>query len=124
MAAQRGFEAAAQGRAVNGRHNRLGEVLNNLHGIEEIRRLERFAEFGNVRAGDKGPTGTNENRRDGVVFTGLGKALQQTLTNVLAQRVHGRIVDGNDADAVLFGIGNRMTHGVIFLHSWFSPALG
>ena len=76
MAAQRGFEAAAQGSTVNGRHHRLGEVLNNLHSIEEIRRLERFAEFGNVRTGDKGPTGANEHSGDGVVLTGLGKALR------------------------------------------------
>ena len=86
MAAQRGLEAAAQGRAVNGRYNWLGEVLNDLHGVEEIRWLERFAEFGNVRTGDKSSTGTDENRRDGVVCTGLGKTLQQPLANMLAER--------------------------------------
>ena len=124
MAAQRGFEATAQGRAMNGRHNRLGEVLNDLHGVEKIRRLERFAELGNVHTGDKGPAGADENRCDGVVFVGFSKALRQALAHMLAQRVHGRIVDGDDADVVLFGIANRMTHSATFLHSCFSLPLG
>ena len=104
VAAQRGLQSPTQRRTVDGGDRRLGQVFDHLHGAQKTRWLERLAKLGDVRTGDKGPAVADEHRGDGVVAGGLAKTVQQTLTDVLAQRVHGRVVDGDDADVAISGV--------------------
>ena len=65
MAHQSHFEAAAQRRAVNCRDDRLGTASIARLRPRAARALERFAEFGNVGAGDEGAPGADQHHRLG-----------------------------------------------------------
>ncbi len=63
MAGQRQLEAAAQGGAVQCGDDRLRHRLDLGDDLAEARGLRRLAEFGDVGAGEKGPSGAGDHRR-------------------------------------------------------------
>ena len=76
MAAQRGFQPAAERGAVNRGHDRFPQVFDDLHRAEKARRLERLAELGDVRTGNESPAFTDEDGGPRVVAAGRGKTVE------------------------------------------------
>ena len=102
MAAERQFQPAAERRAVDGRDGRLGDRFQRRDDGAQLRLLHRLAEFGDVGAGDEGPSGAgDDDGRDGRIVAQRGQRLHQRLADMEAQRVDRRIVDGDDCDVVL-----------------------
>ena len=120
MAAQRGFQSAAERGAVNRGHDRFGQIFDELHRAEKARRLERLAELGDVRTGNEGAPLADEDGGNRVVPARLGKTVEQPLPDVLAQRVHGRVVDGDDPDVAVAGVADGPAH----LHGVFLSLAG
>ncbi len=72
----------------------------------------RFAELGDVGAGDERAAASDED--DGLhlgVRVGLCQGVDEALAHGLAQRVDGRIVDGDDSDAATLLELDDVTHG-------------
>jgi len=121
MAGERHFEAAAQRRAVNGGDDGLGRILDHGLGVEQAWPLGRLAEFGDVRARDKGLAVANKNDRlDGGVRDGPGDAFADRLAHGRRKRIHGGRVQGQDPDIALDGeIADRVDcrHDFLSLNS-------
>ena len=77
------------------------------------RRLGRLAELADVGARDEGAAATDDDHgADARVRRTLGDGVRQPLAYALRERVDGRIVDGDDADAALLLERYEITHGV------------
>ena len=115
IAAHRGFEPATQRIAMNGGHNRLGAGIELVgRAVPDRRPDAAFAELANIRAGDEAASGTDEHHglHRGVSM-GFFKARSDAFRHARAQRIHRRVVDGDDPDAVLDVQGDK-----IFRHSF------
>ena len=109
---QRRLEAAAQRRAMQGRHDQLGRILHGRDHVVQVRPRRRLAELADVGAGDEGPAAADQD--DGVDAGILAERLDALLdagADGRGQRVHRRIVDGEDSDAPLFGAYDSVGHG-------------
>src|SRR5262249_55061084 len=98
----RHFEPATERGAVNGGDDRLRAALDDLLHLRQRRLLRRLAELGDVGAGDERAPGARDD--DGGcsgITGGLADRVAQALTDVLAERVDGRIVHGDDGHATL-----------------------
>ena len=68
----------------------------------ETRRLRRFAEFGDVGAGDEGAaTAGQDDRLHFRIGDGAFDAFENTAADGGAQRIHRRAVDRDDGDHVI-----------------------
>ena len=65
MASERQLEATAERGAMQGRDDGLRHRLDRGDDLGEARGLRRFAEFGNVGAGEKGATSAGDHHRLG-----------------------------------------------------------
>src|SRR5947207_2717797 len=103
----RGFSPAADGCAVNRADQWLGGILHRQHQLGEAELILALAggdlaELANIGAGDEGAAAADQHQRlYGVVGLRLFHCGQDALRNTGAQRVHRRVVDGDDADAGL-----------------------
>jgi hypothetical protein len=121
VAGQRHLEPAAQRGAVDRGHHRLGRALDQIEHLVQPGLLRRFAEFGDVGARNKGaPRARDHDRRDARIGRGLLEAIPQTLAHVLAERVDGRIVDGEHGHAAAAIEINGLTDGChgLLLRRW------
>jgi hypothetical protein len=102
VAAHRQFEPAAERRAVHRRDGRLLHVVDDGDHFHQPRRLRRLAEFRDVGACDKCTPCAGENDRlDACIVARRDDAVLDALPDGLAQRIHGRIVDGDDGDVAV-----------------------
>src|SRR5205823_323373 len=75
-------------------------ALDQVEHLVEAGLPRRLAELGDVGAGDEGAPGAgDDDGADRRVGDRLGDAVTQPLAHVLAQRVDGRVVDGEHVDA-------------------------
>ena len=99
VAGHRHLEASAQGRAVDGGHERLGRLLDHPPHLVRVRGKPRLAELADVGAGDEGPAAADE---DGRLHLGVGSnrwyGRREPLAHMLTQRVDRRVVDPDRAD--------------------------
>ena len=126
MAAQRGFQSAAERGAVYRGDDGFLQVFDDLHRAQKARRLERLAELGDVRAGNEGPPRADEDGGARVVAARRGETVEQPLPDVLAQGVHGRVVEGDDPDVAVSGVGDGPAHlhGVVLSLAGVSSECG
>jgi hypothetical protein len=102
VATQRSFQAAAERGAVDRGDDGLGRILDRVADIVQARRLRRFAELGDVGAGDECPAVADQHYRlDGGVGDRLLHAFDDAVAHLLRQRVHGRRIDGQHGDVAL-----------------------
>ena len=106
VATQCSLKTPPQRRAMDGGNRRFLEVFDDFHSAKETRRLERLAKFSNIRPSNESPTITNENRGDSVIGIGFDEAFQQTLAHMVAQCVHWRVIDRDNADIAIFCVGD------------------
>ena len=112
VAAERELEPTAERRAVEGGDNRLRASVVELDHVGERRSLGGLAELGDVGARDERATLPDEH--DGLdlgVGEGLRVGVDQPLAHRLAERVDGRIVDGDDSDMATLLEQDDVTHG-------------
>src|ERR1019366_3471254 len=106
------LHSASEGVPVNGRHDRLVAVFDALNQPRHLRYALAAAtgdclKFVNVGPGDEGAASSDEH--DGgnpVVVVRLLDGFANRLAHLSAQRVHRRIVDGDDSEALLVGNSN------------------
>ena len=97
MAAERHFEAAAEGGALDRGDDRLRRLFHGVERLDEAGRHRRLAEFADVRAGDEGAAFAGDHDGlDRVVGHRLLDAVLQALADVERQRIDGRIVDDDE----------------------------
>ena len=100
MAGQRHLEPAAERGAVDGGHHRLSAAFDEVEHRVETRLGRRLAELRDVGAGDERPSRADDhNGLGGGIRHGLLESLVEALPHVLAERVDGRIVDGQHGHA-------------------------
>ncbi len=112
VGAQRRLQAAAQRRAVQRRDDQLGRILHRGDDVVQVRARRRLAELADVGAGDEGAAAADQH--DGVDAGILAEGLDAFLdagADRRSQRIHRRIVDGEDSDAPLFGADDSVGHG-------------
>jgi hypothetical protein len=110
--AQRRLEATAQRRAVQGGHDDLGTVLHGGDDVVQVGALGRLAELADVGAGDEGAAAADQH--DGIDVGILAEGLDAVLDAVAhagGERIHRRIVDGQNSDAPLGGAKHGVGHG-------------
>jgi hypothetical protein len=111
MAAQRDFEPAAERGAVDRGDDRLCRALDAGDDEVEIGRLERLTEFLDIRAGDEGAPGADDDERTRrAVAEALCQRIEKALAHRPAQRVHRRIVDGDHADRAALLVADHLRH--------------
>src|SRR5262249_17686117 len=94
------LEAAAERGAVNGGDDGLRRALDEVEHRVEPRLRGRLAEFRDVGARDEGPPGArDDDRLDVLVGDGLLHPIVEAAPHVLAERVDGRVVDGQHGHA-------------------------
>jgi signal transduction histidine kinase/CheY-like chemotaxis protein len=94
------LEAPAERGAVDGGHHRLPAPLDQLQDLVQARLPGRRAELRDVGAGDERAPGAGDEHGGRLgVGGGLAQPVAQALTHVLAERVDGRVVDGQDGQA-------------------------
>ena len=102
VAAQRQLQPAAQRRAVDGRHHRLGRGLDAVDQLRQVGLLHLGLEFRDVGAGREEPARAGQH--DGLharIGIGLVEGLLQPHTQGMAQRVDGWVVHLDDGDIAL-----------------------
>ncbi len=101
MAAQRHFQPATQGRAVDDGNAGLAAALDDIDHLRQARRHGRLAEFLDVGPGKEGAALADQHHGAHlrVRFGGL-KGLQQALAQRLAQRIDRRVVSNDQRDFV------------------------
>ena len=110
--AQRRFEATAQRRAMQRRHDQLGRILHGGDDVVQVGARRRLAELADIGAGDEGAAAADQH--DGIDVRILGEGLDALLdagADGGRQRIHRRIVDGEDSDAPLGGADDGVGHG-------------
>ena len=102
VTAQRQFQPASQREAVDGGNDRLAGTFDPVDDFIEARFRDRLAEFGDIRTGYKGPAAPGEHGTDHAAI-GLQRVDggDQADPNGVAQRIDGRIVDGDEQHIVL-----------------------
>ena len=99
VAGHRHLQSAAQRRAVDGCHERLGRLLDHAPDLVRVRGQAWLAELADVGAGDERPAAADD---DGGLHFGVvrycRRRRREPLADVLAQRVDRRIVDPDRAD--------------------------
>ena len=107
MASKRVLQAAAERRAVDGRDDgflaafdeNTGRLFRLLVGVR------RLAEIADVRTGDeRTPLAGNHHRFHGIVLKRRFQMLGKIEANARTQRIHRRIVDGEQRDAIAYFI--------------------
>jgi hypothetical protein len=113
MTRQGKLQAAAERRAVERRHHRLGTGLDaREHRVVGLRAEARKLERGDVTARDEGaPGAVNHRRFEFRVGRELGEPLRQLGDHVRRDRVHRRVVDQQRGDAAAAGKRDRGRHG-------------
>ena len=113
---QRDFQTTAQGGAVNDRDAWLAAVLDAVDDVRQARRLRRFAEFLDVRAGDKG-IALADQRHGQHLGIGVGRleGLLQALAHRLAERIHGRVIDDDQGDRAVSLQSHELCHAILRL---------
>ena len=102
MAAERQFQPAAQRRAVDGRHHRLGRGLDAVDQLRQVGLLHLGLEFRDVGPGREEPARPRQD--DGFharVGVGLVEGLLQAYAQGMAQRVDRWVVHLDDGDIAL-----------------------
>ena len=101
------FIAAAERGAMNGHHHGLAGVFDSRQDVVKLRRAaspprRRQLQLLDVGTGDERSSSADDDdgASRGILLRGI-QSRHQTFGNAGAQRVHGRIVDGDDGDAVL-----------------------
>ena len=114
VASERQLEAAAQRGAVQRRDDRLRHRLDRGDDIVKARSLRRFAKFGDVGAGEKGPAGAGDHHRlDCAVVARLSQRLGESGPHLVPQRVDRRVVNRDDRD---FAVATEIDAGVDAAH--------
>ena len=119
--AQRRLQAAAQRRAVQGGDDDLGAVLHGGDDVVQAGALGRLAELADVGAGDEGAAAADQH--DGVDVGVLAEGFDAVLDAVAhagGERIHRRVVDGQDCDAPLGGAKHCVGHGCSSLENGHS----
>ena len=99
VAGHRHLEASAQGRTVDGGHERLRRLLDHPPHLVRVGGKPRLAELADVGAGDEGPAAADENGRLHLgIVRNRGHGGREPFAYVLAQRVDRWIVDPDCAD--------------------------
>ena len=116
VAAKRGFQSAAERRAVNGADHRFVHALDGIDNARQSRRLHRLAELANVSPGNKRPARADDDCDVGIgVFGEAVNGLHQAVAHGEAGGVHRRVVDGDHGNAASLVrqafIGNGIGHG-------------
>ena len=112
MAAQRQLEPAAERRAVHRRDGRLLHLVEHRDHVDQARRLRRLAELRDVGAGDeRAPRAGEDDGFDARVVTRRDDVFHDALAHAMAQRIHGRIVDGDDGDVAVATQTDRVVQG-------------
>ena len=117
MAGERGFETAAERIAVDRRDHRLRALVHHVvvRGGSAAAQ-PALAELADIGAGDKAAPGADQHHRlDRRVGIALVERSDDALRHPRRQRVHRRIVDGDDADiAVSFSKRTSSPSAIIF----------
>ena len=114
MAAERDLEPAAERGAVDRRDHRLGAILDRVDHARQPRHHRRLAEFGDVGAGEEGlPFAADDDRLDRVVAFRLLDRRDQALPHRRAERVHRRVVRGDDQHVAVAAGRNRAGGGLV-----------
>ncbi len=115
--AQRNFESAAEGRAVDrGDHRDRGVLHRGLHLLEADGLRRAAAELADVGTGDERPAVADHDDRLRTVVGRLRDPVEEPLADVPTQRVDRRIVDDHEGDVALaletdgFGDVNGFSH--------------
>ena len=112
MPAHRHFQAPAECRAMQRHHHRLGRIFNLQDDLRQVRG-RRFArhdpgEFTNIGAGDeRASRADHDNRAHLRILHGPLHAFQNAFRHARAQRIHRRIVDGDDGNVVVDSVFNE-----------------
>jgi hypothetical protein len=107
---ERHFEAAAEGGAVDRSDHRLGAVLDHVDDLRKHRRLERLgrAELADVGAGEEGlAVAQDDDRLHRLVRIGFLDRPHQPFAHRMAERVHRRVVRGDDEDVTVAAGADR-----------------
>ena len=97
-----GFEAAAEGSAVDRGHRELGRILDRKDHLGEGRALRRFAKLADIGSCMERAAGTDEHDGLGaVVSVRLGEPLLEPRPHRVRQRIDWRAVDGDHPDSAL-----------------------
>ena len=104
---QRYLEATAERRAVNCRNNWLRAVLHGVLHLWQVWAEALSAELRDVSSCDEGATVADEHDCDGLVLCRLVHTVQQTLPDVVAERVDGRVVHDHQSNVVAHLESNR-----------------
>ena len=116
VAGHRELETAAERVAVNRRDERLADVLDvrqaRVHGPRPLERLLarlQLLEDVDVGAGDERRAGADQDDRvgGGIVARALD-GVADAFRNARAERVDGRVVDGDDGDAIANFVTNQL----------------
>ncbi len=119
MPGHRGFEAAPQRRAVNRNDHRLGGIFHGPQAVHQsfTHLLGRgLSEFADVGAGNERPSGADQH--DGLdvgIVVGALEGSVNPLGHSGAERVHGRVLDGDDGNVPLAGEADEFRHSCIRL---------
>ena len=113
MTAQRHLAPATQRRAVDRRDDRLGRCLDHVDHGGQARLDHRFAELGDVGAGEEGTAiAADHHRRDRSIGDAFLDRGLQPLPHGCAQRIDRRVV-GDDDEYVVVAFGaDRRSHRV------------
>jgi hypothetical protein len=115
MRAQRQFEAAAQGRAVQSGDHWFRAAFDQIDQRGQIRLAQRFAKFGNIGARGKcAPLCHKHNARDAGIGNRLGHGLPQGVPNRVRQGVYRWVVDRQTGNAIMMGNCDGAGHGLSF----------
>ena len=113
VAGHGGLQAAAQGMTVNGRDDGLRAVFKHLsqaHGL----RASRLAQMLDVGAGDEPAPGADEHHGSDLrIRVRSFNAVDDALGHARTQRVHGRIVHGDDANGAHTFKGDEFAHEIL-----------
>ena len=102
MRAEREFQPAAHGDAMDRRDDRLRASLDEIAYRRQVRGLRRFSELSNVGTGDEvAPRADDHRRRDGRIRVGSVERFDEAAPDIDAERIDGRIVDDDDEDVAV-----------------------
>ena len=115
VAAQRHFQAAAQGGAVDGGDHQLVAAFVFADHVRQGGPGGRLAEFTDVGAGGEGAAFADHHQGFGlVVFQALAQAVDQPFAHTLTQGVDRRIVDADNTDVAFKTVAHYLAHDSSF----------
>jgi len=117
------LQAAAEREAADRRDQRLGHRVLLVVELGQLGLLAGLVEFADVRAAGKRLRRADQHRPlYGRIAFGLLQVFHDRGAQGVAEAVHGRVVQGDDGDAVTDGIVNNALRR--FAHSWISRGIG